>query len=1216
MWMRARLLAYDYSRWRTRVGRPGTALGLLVVTALATALYILLRLDFAHPLAPWVWLAMLVVLVLTFVGVHPMPPAGTLIPHDPSEPRTEPPVSRAEWLLVVLIMAGAVLVRVWDLEHIPAGPYIDEADRIIDARHLNAGEPVNREQFFFFGTGWWGVPSLYFWLVAQSLKVFGDTLAGARMMHVIAGVLAVWFTYRTGRVAWSPRVGVLAGALMAVSDFAIQFSRTAGESTLTLLTWVACFYFLYKALKHRRPLDFVLSGLAGGFTLYTYGSGKLLPLVMLGVAVYLLVRWGLKGARLYLPGLVLLALTAGLTYAPNGLFVLTRKPQAFTERSYGISIFSQHNLNRLVQDHGTDNWAIILPSQFMRTYSAFDVGQERGPFYPKGEPMLPVPWAALWVLGTAYMVWRVGDARYGLLALWLLGGLAGAALTTDTPTMQRVVGMVPLLGLLPALFLDRIASGLRALVAGSGAGARQAGRYAAVASTGANLALAGLVLLLAYQCLTFYFGPYASKALYIEFTLAGRYVEKLSPHRDMVYQFNLPVMFGDPNPFYFFVRDVPVRDFANAPDELPVTGNQGRDVHFLVSPPDDPILKVLQSYYPGGELRILSKPDGTAVVAAYHVTAAQLDSQRYVTARYGPPSGPLFEVKEPRIGTTSLSPGDYGRPITPPAWITYPTTAEWTGGLVAPVYGTYYFSLDAPAGATLSIDGRVVLTTTVVASSAQTRLVLAKGVHTVRLGGTLDGVDNRIELRWGADPAELAPVARHYLWGGHRGALLGESHANVGVDPRWLTQPQIEEISNGRGQPMTARRDGFMAWRQLNFSLHGGPNVFGIWKGALSAPLTGTYTFDANTTGLVSIWLDGQPVGGRGVDGVPALPISVPLQRGTHDIEVRFQAVGDNSVLELFWQPPGGARELLPPSALASIPTTAGVWFEHERSGVPVPDSMLFSWFVKQKVRVVRTISGQGTWKEARGVAVLPDGRVVVGDTGNHRLLVYSADGRQQAHFGGPDVFRLLSDVAVAPDGTIAALDADSGDIRLLDASGRPIAHLTHEQVGLSHAQGIAWGPDDKLYVADTAGSRVVRVSREGVQEASLREAEGGLRPLEQPVDVALLPDGTPFAVDLHRRVVSINDQGLIDSQWSIEIGINRGGSHMTVWRNRLVLTNPDDGNIRILDPSSGLVYLVQAEDGKSLDFKVPTGIATGPGDLLYVMDSDNNRIVVLEVVP
>ena len=40
---------------------------------------------------------------------------------------------------------------------------------------------------------------------------------------------------------------------------------------------------------------------------------------MVLVALYVLVRWGRTGVRRYLPGLVLLALAAGLTYLPNGL---------------------------------------------------------------------------------------------------------------------------------------------------------------------------------------------------------------------------------------------------------------------------------------------------------------------------------------------------------------------------------------------------------------------------------------------------------------------------------------------------------------------------------------------------------------------------------------------------------------------------------------------------------------------------------------------------------------------------------------------------------------------------------------------------------------------------------------------------------------------------------------------------------------------------------
>ncbi|HEX6608378.1 MAG TPA: hypothetical protein VF276_15865, partial [Chloroflexia bacterium] len=163
---------------RARLGWAGTAVGLLIVAGLAGWCLLLLRADFGDPLAPWIWLAALVALTLTFAGMRPAAPG--LVPHDPAEPATEPPMTRGEWLVLGLILLVAVVVRVWNLETIPMGPYSDEGDRAVDARHINRGETVNAAPFAFFGTGWWGVPSLYFWLVAQSLKVFGDTLAGAR----------------------------------------------------------------------------------------------------------------------------------------------------------------------------------------------------------------------------------------------------------------------------------------------------------------------------------------------------------------------------------------------------------------------------------------------------------------------------------------------------------------------------------------------------------------------------------------------------------------------------------------------------------------------------------------------------------------------------------------------------------------------------------------------------------------------------------------------------------------------------------------------------------------------------------------------------------------------------------------------------------------------------------------------------------------------------
>src|SRR5205823_14720053 len=128
-----------------------------------------------------------------------------------------------------------------------------------------------------------------------------------------------------------------------------------------------------------RALEFVYSGLAGGLTLYGYASGKLLVPILAVVAVYLLARWGLTGFRRYLPRLALLALAAGLTFAPNGLYLLSH-PDQLTARSKGVSIFSYPDQEFAA--YRTNNWGVVLGQQLQLTYGAFDVGTERGPFYP------------------------------------------------------------------------------------------------------------------------------------------------------------------------------------------------------------------------------------------------------------------------------------------------------------------------------------------------------------------------------------------------------------------------------------------------------------------------------------------------------------------------------------------------------------------------------------------------------------------------------------------------------------------------------------------------------------------------------------------------------------------------------------------------------------------------------------------------------------------
>ena len=266
-----------WARWvglRARLGWRLTGPGLVLTLALAAASAYTLIGNIASPLGGWLWAGALVALLLTFAGAPRWPRGLACVMPGPEDDFFAPGVPRLsvpwEAALVVAMLGVALGLRLFNLEYMP-GIFGDEGERGMDARAILEGRPT-----LLFGYGWWGVPNLYFYCVAFMLRLFGDNMVGDRMLSVLCGVLAVWFVYRTGRLLWGPRAGLIAGALLAVSPVALQFSRWAGESTPTGTLWAAGFFFLVRALRERRWSDWALGGTLAGFSLYFYAAGKLI----------------------------------------------------------------------------------------------------------------------------------------------------------------------------------------------------------------------------------------------------------------------------------------------------------------------------------------------------------------------------------------------------------------------------------------------------------------------------------------------------------------------------------------------------------------------------------------------------------------------------------------------------------------------------------------------------------------------------------------------------------------------------------------------------------------------------------------------------------------------------------------------------------------------------------------------------------------------------
>jgi DNA-binding beta-propeller fold protein YncE len=127
--------------------------------------------------------------------------------------------------------------------------------------------------------------------------------------------------------------------------------------------------------------------------------------------------------------------------------------------------------------------------------------------------------------------------------------------------------------------------------------------------------------------------------------------------------------------------------------------------------------------------------------------------------------------------------------------------------------------------------------------------------------------------------------------------------------------------------------------------------------------------------------------------------------------------------------------------------------------------------------------------------------------------------------------------------------------------------------------------------------------------------AEGTRNRFDQPVDVAVAPDGTVYVVDLRGRIARLDAAGNVATEWPVEIGTARGGSHLAVWQDHVVMTDPDRNRLVVLTPASGEVRYVGGAGTEPGQFRLPIGVAAGPDGKLYVVDSDNARVQVFNTL-
>ncbi len=1138
----------------------------------------------------WLWLGAILLFVVSLFLDAPSPDPAAEQQAEAARPRPEMP-RRLLILLLLLILAVAAAARFAALDTYPNGCQSDECNNGLDALKWLSGDYPYRP----YAETNEGQATLFTYLIALAIALFGQSVETMRMVSALAGTLTVLAFYFLARELYGQRIALLTAALLAADRWHLTFSRIVYELILMPLVLTLQALFLIKALRTGRRRWWALSGMMLALGMNTYTAYRVVPFFFAAYFLYWLIT---HRRRLWrdLEGMVVFAAGAAVAVAPLAAYTL-RNWNVFISRINHISIF------RDVEAAGSyaPLWANLRKTLYMFNWQGDNAALNNLP----GAPLLQAAVAVLFVLA---LIWALRWAWKEIPFFYLLwfGAVASVAVLSvahEAPTARRPIALVPVIYLLIAALFDQV---WRAWQQAWGAK-----RWRPLA-----VALTALVLLVAAANLHTYFRVQAvNPSVWLAYSpnesAVGAYLAATPTDRRIYmtpqYTHHSAVRFiGGPHDILSL----------NLAQHVPLREDPGGDVDFILEPVDERLVPLLQQLYPAGRYEPQRDRFDRPLFLLYHVPRAAFDQARGLQSFLSTPG--VAPQPGPQTRVLDIT---YGPEVFPPF------TASYEGALLAPRFGDYGFQLSAAGGeAILYLDESEALRVT--DGVAELSRTLAGGFQGLRLSFQAAQANAHLTLAWRTpDAPDLAPVGEGALYTlpGAANGLIGYYYANG----EWLDPP------------IYIQRDLFILPNNIlrePFSIR--------WVGKVAAPSDGRYIFGTRSDDGSLVYINGQlVVDNSGSHGAEYREGVIDLTAGFHDVEVRYNELGGSREMQLWWQPPGQGRAVIdskflfplegkeiPAGLILPAPPEIALPFQRpETEAAPppaagdavalLPTSGDFTPLPAGVAWSFGGVCGPGLDQLAspRGVAIDPaSGDVFVADTGNGRIVHLDAGGRFVAAWsaaaeGVDPATQELVDLAVEPDGNLLLLDAAGQQLLRFTPDGQFIASFGAEQT-FYRPRGLGVDAAGQIVVADTGGVRIVELSPAGQRQSQIGGPESDVA-RQQPTDAALTPGGDLYFVEAESGAITrLAADGSL-TRWSgPALASTIDGPHLAVL---------PAGGLVVSDPEGRRVLLFTADGqplgqfGLDAGLVKPVGIAAAPGGegltRVAVVDSQMCRVVMFE---
>lgn len=276
-----------------------------------------------------------------------------------------------------------------------------------------------------------------------------------------------------------------------------------------------------------------------------------------------------------------------------------------------------------------------------------------------------------------------------------------------------------------------------------------------------------------------------------------------------------------------------------------------------------------------------------------------------------------------------------------------------------------------------------------------------------------------------------------------------------------------------------------------------------------------------------------------------------------------------------------------------------------------------------QRLQEIRPPEGSGLPGYAAGLVAGPDDTLYSVDASNGLLGIYTADGATSLPLAGRDkVFgsKRLGGVTVTDDGLLAVTAASDGQVALIEPDGTVRTRFgdSGDSAGeMSTPRGIAVSANQRLYVAERGNGRISVFSRDGV---FLRHI--GADVLERPEAVGVDAAEQLYVLDRDDDgvVFKFDENGTEVARWTADdLAANNGDLSLTMLAlgpdNVLYVADSDNGRVYVLDRAAGKLTEAFGSKGSGVgQFDRISAIAGLDGARVAVADSGNGKIEVYRV--